>query len=63
MVGREIPAWASYFYFYELFKHVAEVDSCGPEASKLERCRSFFYKMVFGGLAGQISWIISYPFD
>lgn len=26
MVAREIPSWASYFYFYELFKHMAEVD-------------------------------------
>ena len=62
-IAREVTGWASYFYCYELFKNLASVDKVDPNATTLKRFRAFFVTMIFGGLAGQICWIVSYPFD
>ena len=62
-IAREMTGCASYFYCYELLKNLASVDKVDPNATRLERFRTNCATMIFGGLAGQICWIVNYPID
>jgi len=60
LAARDIPGWASYFYMYEYLK-----DSFGlkNDHTGTETWLQIFTRVWCGGVAGQISWIVSYPQD
>ena len=57
MFWRDVPAWGTYFWAYEVLKRNFVSDE---QSSPLSRALKM---MVCGGVAGQVSWIVSYPFD
>ena len=58
---RDVPGWTSYFYFYSYLKTIFEnrlfLDW------KRENARTYLLSFLAGGFAGQISWLICFPFD
>ena len=59
---RDVPGWGVYFWSYELLKSMFGI----PEAKKNGTDNTMLnmaIKMWCGGVAGQASWIVSYPFD
>jgi solute carrier family 25 carnitine/acylcarnitine transporter 20/29 len=54
---RDVPAWGTYFWAYELLKRNCVSDECNASVVHILKM------MVCGGVAGQLSWIVSYPFD
>jgi solute carrier family 25 carnitine/acylcarnitine transporter 20/29 len=53
---RDVPGWAVYFYAYEGLKKLA----FNENQSKSWDC---FLRLMCGGIAGQLSWVVSFPFD
>jgi hypothetical protein len=68
---RDVPTFGAYFSAYEFFKNKLipspQVSDSTEKDCKVIRQtsykREFFGKMVAGGLAGQVCWSLSYPFD
>ena len=59
---RDVPGWAVYFWAYDFLKRVSGLDEArknGTEYTKL----NFAIKLWAAGVAGQISWLVCYPFD
>ena len=57
---RDTPGWAAYFYTNEFLKESMGVgDTSGDDWSS----KSLLKRMWCGGVAGQVSWIVSYPLD
>ena len=59
---RDVPAFAVYFWSYEFLKEkfkMEQADAAGQGFSRL----NLLIKMWCAGVAGQLSWICSYPFD
>lgn len=54
---RDVPSWGVYFWSYELLKEKFAFENQNRPNSEL------LVSMVCGGIAGQLSWIVSYPFD
>ena len=62
LVLRDVPGWGVYFYTYAVFKRffgINEARKNGTQNSLL----NVSIKVCAAGVAGQISWIICYPFD
>ena len=62
LIIRDVPGWAAYFWANEFFKEhlgVIEAEKKGNDWDNLNLAK----RMWCGGVAGQISWAISYPFD
>lgn len=59
---RDVPAWGVYFWAYELLKKTNCINSIEERGQKLSG-KQVALKMLCGGVAGQLSWIVSYPFD
>ena len=57
-MARDVPAWAAYFWTYEFLKEKYVSNSATDKS--YANCLKL---MVIGSLAGQASWISSYPFD
>ena len=56
---RDVPAWATYFWAYDVLKQ-----SFVEEKNwKKNQIMTTLKMMVCAGVAGQLSWIVSYPFD
>lgn len=56
---RDVPGTGMYFLTYSYLKNligVSERDHCGSWSQ-------FFSLMIAGGFAGQVSWLVAYPFD
>lgn len=53
---RDVPAWSVYFWAYDFLKHhfVKNEGTSWRKTVKL---------IVSAGVAGQLSWIVSYPMD
>lgn len=59
---RDVPGWGVYFWSYEMLKNFFGI----PEAKKSGTDKTMLnvaIQMWCGGVAGQCSWMISYPFD
>ncbi|TNV77299.1 hypothetical protein FGO68_gene3304 [Halteria grandinella] len=56
---RDVPGWAVYFYAYEGLK-VASTRFLSQDKA---RQYDFMIRLMCGGVAGQLSWIVSFPFD
>ena len=56
---RDVPGWGVYFYAYEGLK-VLVSKNLKPEQRKKH---DVLIRLMSGGLAGQLSWIVTYPFD
>jgi solute carrier family 25 carnitine/acylcarnitine transporter 20/29 len=56
---RDVPTFGVYFYSYDYLQKVFIKEKTSSQNSYKE----IVGKMVAGGLAGQLTWIISYPFD
>ena len=62
MIIKDAPRWASYFWANEFLKDhlgVTEAEKDGEDWNKINITK----RLLCGGIAGQISWGISYPFD
>ena len=62
LVCRDVPGWGVYFFAYDFLKRcmgVAEAKKTGDDNSALNMA----IKMWAAGVAGQASWIVSYPYD
>ena len=63
---RDVPGWGVYFYSYEglkeLFKRAILRLGYLEDSNEYKR-REFLFRLMAGGFAGQLSWIISFPFD
>lgn len=55
---RDVPSWGVYFWSYELLK-----EKFTHENPQNRPNLDLLVTMVCGGIAGQLSWIVSYPFD
>ena len=59
---RDVPGWGIYFWSYETLKSMFGI----PEAKKQGTDKTMLnvaIQMWCGGVAGQASWMIGYPFD
>ena len=57
---RDVPGWAAYFYTNEFLKESFGVsDSSDDNWNRIDVLK----RMWCGGVAGQVSWIVSYPLD
>lgn len=61
LLWRDVPGWGAYFWSYEFLKEKFGInnESMMREPSMLNT----FILMWCGGVAGQISWMVGYPFD
>ena len=62
LVLRDAPAWATYFWANEFLKEklgVTEAAKTGDDWSTA----NLMNRLWCAGVAGQISWVVSYPFD
>ena len=59
---RDIPAWGAYFWSYEFLKVKSGIADDENSGRSLTRSQ-ITMKMFIGGMSGQLSWLISYPFD
>ena len=58
---RDVPGWASYFYFYSYLNNAFNKNvmlNC-----RYDTARTYLLSFLAGGFAGQISWLICFPFD
>mgnify|MGYP000660451641 CR=1 FL=1 len=62
LVLRDVPAWGAYFWAYEFLKVKTGIAKTENDGSPLTK-QQLAMKVVCGGLSGQFSWIVSYPFD
>ena len=59
---RDVPGWGVYFATYEILKtqfKIQEAKKSGQDNSPL----NMLIKIWCAGVAGQASWVVSYPFD
>lgn len=62
LILRDVPGWGVYFWSYEYLKrqfNLQEAKKNGTDKSTL----NLAIKMWCAGVAGQLSWSVSYPFD
>ena len=59
---RDIPGWGVYFYAFAFLKRVTGINEAKKTGTD-NSWRNIAIKIWCGGIAGQISWIVSYPFD
>ena len=62
LLYRDVPAWGAYFYAYEFLKERAGVTEAKKEG-KDNDLWSLGVRIVAAGIAGQISWSCTYPYD
>ena len=58
LLWRDVPGWGAYFCSYEFLKNCFGVCEETPLSYHVVAI-----KMWSGGVAGQISWLVSYPWD
>ena len=58
LLWRDVPGWGAYFCSYEFLKNCFGVSEETPHSYHVVAI-----KMWSGGVAGQISWLVSYPWD
>ncbi len=56
---RDVPGWGVYFYAYEGLKALC-TNYMKPDS---RRKHDLAIRLTSGGIAGQLSWIVSFPFD
>ena len=59
---RDVPAWGSYFWANEFFKEEMGVNEAQKRGEDWNMV-NFTKRLIVAGIAGMISWGISYPFD
>mmetsp|Transcript_4873 Transcript_4873/g.4629 ORF Transcript_4873/g.4629 Transcript_4873/m.4629 type:complete len:146 (+) Transcript_4873:457-894(+) len=59
-LGRDIPGYGMFFASYGYFMRLFGVDQISIEEDK---AKFYLYSILAGGFAGQLSWIIGYPYD
>lgn len=62
LAARDVPGWATYFWTYEVLKDqfgLQEADKNGDAATWM----GIMTRLWCAGVAGQVSWIVSYPAD
>jgi solute carrier family 25 (mitochondrial carnitine/acylcarnitine transporter), member 20/29 len=57
---RDIPGWGVYFWFYEVMKRHFNLTHLKAAEMNWSQLLTL---MLAGGLAGQVCWVSSYPFD
>ena len=57
MFWRDVPAWATYFWGYDFFK------SLFTRKDEPLTLWLTVRLILCAGVAGQLSWVVSYPFD
>jgi solute carrier family 25 (mitochondrial carnitine/acylcarnitine transporter), member 20/29 len=62
LVLRDLPAWSSYFWSYEYLKHATGLKEKATHGVSLSFSDTLT-SMLCGGIAGMVSWLVSYPFD
>lgn len=58
---RDVPSWAVYFWAYEHYKN--KYTTAENSDNRQNYYKNLLTTMIIGGIAGQLSWIVSYPFD
>ena len=56
---RDVPGWGVYFWSYEYLKDLFGI----KDTSKDQTTLNILILMWCGGVAGQLSWLVGYPFD
>ena len=61
----DVPGFAAYFWAYEWLKELFGLANSAEEnvQSNSNSSLNLITRIWCGGVAGQISWIVSYPFD
>ena len=59
---RDVPGWATLFYVNEKLKDKLGVTAAEQTGESWDS-QNLLKRMFVGGFAGQISWLISYPYD
>ncbi len=59
---RDVPAWGAFFYSYEFLKKKLGVYKM-QEENDPNKMGILMRQLLAGGIAGDISWFVSYPFD
>jgi len=62
LVLREIPGWAFYFGIYVVLKDFFQLNAVF-ERPQDHSWWQFLLICNCGGVAGMVSWVVSYPFD
>lgn len=61
---RDVPGWGIYFYSYEVLKQWAAIFNKRYSTSyRHPQSAEVFTKILAGGIAGCLSWLVSYPMD
>jgi solute carrier family 25 (mitochondrial carnitine/acylcarnitine transporter), member 20/29 len=63
MLLRDVPGWGVYFFTYEYLKSLMRLDSSEQKSIQQMSNLEILTLMWAGGVAGQMSWIVSYPWD
>lgn len=67
LVLRDVPGWGIYFWSYELLKDMCGISDCLKDVNSQQHDKNYWLNMAIlmwcGGVAGQLSWIASYPYD
>jgi len=63
MLLRDVPGWGVYFFTYEYLKALMRLDSSEQKSIQQMSNLELLTLMWAGGVAGQMSWIVSYPWD
>ena len=63
LVIRDVPSWAVYFWSYEFLKEKFGVTDADKNGNGNHTYLSIMTRMWCAGVAGQLSWACSYPFD
>jgi solute carrier family 25 carnitine/acylcarnitine transporter 20/29 len=58
---RDVPGTGAYFWAFQYLKNFFELDDL--TGSKHSRKRQYLMLMWSGGVAGQISWLVAYPWE
>lgn len=59
---RDVPGWGVYFFSYAFLKRVMGITEAKKEGNHNSRL-NMAIKIWCAGVAGQTSWIVSYPYD
>ena len=62
LMMRDVPGWGVYFYTYESLKEYFGMTKAKQEGTN-NTMLNFGIRMWCAGIAGQTSWVVSYPYD
>lgn len=62
LLMRDVPGWGVYFSCYEILKKAFNMDDAKRDGNDYSSL-NMMIKMWCAGVAGQASWVVSYPAD